>query len=184
MNYLRGAVSAISVPYQYYRDLPPINPSTLTGAIDVIVIRRQTDDGDVILTCSPFHVRFGKLQVLRPAEKKVNVSVNGNFIPFSMKIGDAGEAFFVFETDEDIPEDLVTSPILTATKNTPQEDIPSVTLNKSPEAPPVETKMPEPEFLDLNATPRNPLSMLRKRGKSYSAPQTPPLSAPEVDFPE
>ncbi|KIJ06746.1 hypothetical protein PAXINDRAFT_103243, partial [Paxillus involutus ATCC 200175] len=101
-----------------------------------------------------------------------------------MKIGDAGEAFFVFETDEDIPEDLVTSPILTATKNTPQEDIPSVTLNKSPEAPPVETKMPEPEFLDLNATPRNPLSMLRKRGKSYSAPQTPPLSAPEVDFPE
>ncbi len=37
MNYLRGAVSAISAPYQYYKDL---NPSTLTGAIDVIVIRR------------------------------------------------------------------------------------------------------------------------------------------------
>ncbi|KIK96054.1 hypothetical protein PAXRUDRAFT_826363 [Paxillus rubicundulus Ve08.2h10] len=184
MNYLRGAVSAISAPYQYYRDLPPINPSTLTGAIDVIVIRRQTDDGDVILACSPFHVRFGKLQVLRPAEKKVNVSVNGNLIPFSMKIGDAGEAFFVFETDEDIPEDLVTSPILTATKNTPQEDIPSVILNKSPQAPPVETKMPEPEFLDLNATPQNLLSTLRKRGKSYSAPQTPPLSTPEVDFPQ
>ena len=68
MNYLRGAVSAISAPYQYYKD---INPSTLTGAIDVIVIRRPTNDGDVILACSPFHVRFGKLQVLRPAEKKV-----------------------------------------------------------------------------------------------------------------
>ena len=68
MNYLRGAVSAISAPYQYYKD---INPSTLTGAIDVIVIRRPTDDGDVTLACSPFHVRFGKLQVLRPAEKKV-----------------------------------------------------------------------------------------------------------------
>lgn len=32
-----------------------------------------------------------------------------------MKIGEAGEAFFVFETDEDVPEDLMTSPILQAT---------------------------------------------------------------------
>ena len=82
MNYLRGAVSAISAPYQYYKD---INPSTLTGAIDVIVIRRpkladgnNSDsqatlalDGETELACSPFHVRFGKWQVLRPADKKV-----------------------------------------------------------------------------------------------------------------
>jgi phosphatidate phosphatase LPIN len=32
-----------------------------------------------------------------------------------MKIGEAGEAFFVFETDEDVPADLMTSPILEAT---------------------------------------------------------------------
>ncbi|KAH0840282.1 Lipin/Ned1/Smp2-domain-containing protein [Lanmaoa asiatica] len=178
MNYLLGAVSAISAPYQYYKD---INPSTLTGAIDVIVIRRPTDDGDIALACSPFHVRFGKLQVLRPAEKKVNVSVNGSPIPFSMKIGDAGEAFFVFETEEDIPEDLVTSPILTATKTTPQDEIPSVTLGKTPEVPPDAPKMPEPEFLDLNATLHDRVSTLRKRGQSYSAPQTPPL---EIDFPQ
>lgn len=73
MNYIRGAVNAISAPYQYYRDLPPINPSTLTGAIDVIVIRRTTEDGEVELACSPFHVRFGKWQVLRPGDKKVRV---------------------------------------------------------------------------------------------------------------
>jgi phosphatidate phosphatase LPIN len=71
MNYLRGAVSAISAPYQYYRDLPPINPSTLTGAIDVIVVRQVHTDGGVELSCSPFHVRFGKWQVLRPGDKKV-----------------------------------------------------------------------------------------------------------------
>ncbi|KAG9317850.1 Lipin/Ned1/Smp2-domain-containing protein [Chiua virens] len=176
MNYLRGAVSAISAPYQYYKD---INPSTLTGAIDVIVIRRQSDDGEVTLACSPFHVRFGKLQVLRPAEKKVNVSVNGNPIPFSMKIGDAGEAFFVFETEEDIPEDLVTSPILSATKTTPHDEIPVVSLGKSPEMPLAAPKMPEPEFLDLDATPQQRVSTLRKRGQSYSAPLTPPV---EVDF--
>ncbi|KAF9567364.1 LNS2-domain-containing protein [Agrocybe pediades] len=115
MNYIRGAVNAISAPYQYYKDLPPINPSTLTGAIDVIVIRRPTEDGKTELVCSPFHVRFGKWQVLRPGEKKVNVFVNGNPIPFNMKIGEAGEAFFVFETDEDVPEDLITSPIIQPT---------------------------------------------------------------------
>ena len=71
MNYLWGAVNAISAPYQYYKELPPLNPSTLTGAIDVIVIRRSTADGGSELACSPFHVRFGKWQVLRPAEKKV-----------------------------------------------------------------------------------------------------------------
>ncbi|KIM65272.1 hypothetical protein SCLCIDRAFT_113141 [Scleroderma citrinum Foug A] len=130
MNYLRGAVTAISTPYQYYKD---INPSTLTGAVDVVVVQRHTEVGDVHLACSPFHVRFGKLQVLRPADKRVNIFVNDILIPFNMKIGDAGEAFFVFETDEDIPDDLATSPLLTATLATPLEDIPPVALNaKSP----------------------------------------------------
>lgn len=71
MNYLRGALNAAS---QYYKDLPPINPATLTGAIDVIVIERRNERGDVELACSPFHVRFGKWQVLRPAEKQVCLS--------------------------------------------------------------------------------------------------------------
>lgn len=43
------------------------------------------------------------------------MQVNGHPIPFNMKIGEAGEAFFVFETEEDVPEDLITSPILQAT---------------------------------------------------------------------
>lgn len=73
MNYLRGAISTISAPYQYYKDLPPINPSTLTGAIDVIVIQRPAPDGGTELACSPFHVRFGKWQILRPGEKKVGL---------------------------------------------------------------------------------------------------------------
>lgn len=125
MNYLRGAINAAS---QYYRD---INPSTLTGAIDVIVVRRPVDPSSSTKTsstdassppleeeyaCSPFHVRFGKWQVLRPVDKKVKVLVNGKEIPFSMKIGDAGEAFFVFETEGEVPDNLITSPILEATR--------------------------------------------------------------------
>jgi phosphatidate phosphatase LPIN len=73
MNYLWGAVNAISVPYQYYKD---INPATLTGAIDVIVVRRPGFNGTIELACSPFHVRFGKWQVLRPGEKKVRMYVS------------------------------------------------------------------------------------------------------------
>ncbi|KAG1735729.1 Lipin/Ned1/Smp2-domain-containing protein [Suillus paluster] len=195
MNYIRGAVSAISAPYQYYKD---INPSTLTGAIDVIVIRRApspslsassgSPDSD-IYACSPFHVRFGKLQVLRPAEKKVNVSVNGSPIPFSMKIGDAGEAFFVFETDEDIPEDLVTSPLLSPTPE-PGELQGDFERGRSGAQPDGDGKqmdlslqMQEPEFLDLNASSgmKHPIPIhadAKPKPGSRSAPHTPPPEEP------
>ncbi|KAM0756367.1 LNS2-domain-containing protein [Meredithblackwellia eburnea MCA 4105] len=95
---------------QYYGS---INPATLTGAIDVIVVERPLDDGtgSTELACSPFHVRFGKLSVLRPIDKKVRIMVNDTKIPFYMKVGETGEAFFVFETDADVPEDLQTSPL-------------------------------------------------------------------------
>ena len=45
-----------------------INAATLTGAIDVIVV--QQEDGSY--KCSPFHVRFGKLGVLKAREKIVD----------------------------------------------------------------------------------------------------------------
>lgn len=51
---------------ELYRGL---NPATLTGGIDVIVVRQP--DGS--FQCSPFHVRFGKLGVLRSKEKVVSV---------------------------------------------------------------------------------------------------------------
>ena len=161
MNYIRGAVNVISAPYQYYRDLPPINPSTLTGAIDVIVIQRLTDNGATELACSPFHVRFGKWQVLRPGEKKVNLFVNGNPIPFNMKIGEAGEAFFVFETHDDVPADLITSPILQPTipsdaVNRPPEELVDYSHLKKDVVAEEEDQVPvEPDFLDLDAGSRN-----------------------------
>ncbi|PCH40827.1 LNS2-domain-containing protein [Wolfiporia cocos MD-104 SS10] len=171
MNYLRGAVSAISAPYQYYKDL---NPSTLTGAIDVIVVKRPVQDHDHAgssseheaqstddheLVCSPFHVRFGKWQVLRPGDKKVNVFVNGKPVPFQMKIGEAGEAFFVFETDEDIPDNLVTSPLLQATKpGQSNADVQrtgrfgaKIDADSGPDTASAAPAAQEPDFLDLNA---------------------------------
>ncbi|KAI0041313.1 LNS2-domain-containing protein [Auriscalpium vulgare] len=169
MNYLWGAVNAISAPYQYYKELPPINPATLTGAIDVIVVRKLAPDGGTELACSPFHVRFGKWQVLRPGEKKVNVSVNGKPSPFHMKIGEAGEAFFLFETEGDVPDDLITSPLLEATK--PGE--PSKSTRESSQ---------EPDFLDLDAT-ASPPSTSRLSGLSLSKPSGPSSSSNQPSDP-
>uniref|UniRef100_A0A8C2CLY3 phosphatidate phosphatase n=1 Tax=Cyprinus carpio TaxID=7962 RepID=A0A8C2CLY3_CYPCA len=42
-----------------------INQATLSGCIDVVVVRQK----DGTFQCSPFHVRFGKLGVLRSKEK-------------------------------------------------------------------------------------------------------------------
>ncbi|KAG0054539.1 hypothetical protein BGZ83_011039 [Gryganskiella cystojenkinii] len=84
-----------------------INPATLSGAIDIVVVEQSNGD----LACSPFHVRFGKLSILRPQEKVVEVTVNGRVVDFPMKVGDAGEAFFVFETEKEVPEEFATSPL-------------------------------------------------------------------------
>ncbi|OAF68904.1 hypothetical protein A3Q56_03368 [Intoshia linei] len=42
-----------------------INASTLSGAIDIIVVEQE----DKSLISSPFHVRFGKMDVLHAREK-------------------------------------------------------------------------------------------------------------------
>ena len=46
-----------------------LNSATLTGAIDVIVVEQE--DGSFL--SSPFHVRFGKLGVLKAKEKIVSI---------------------------------------------------------------------------------------------------------------
>jgi phosphatidate phosphatase LPIN len=102
MNYVRGLGSSVSTAWN------SINPATLSGAIDVVVVEQE--DGS--LACSPFHIRFGKFSLLRPSEKKVEFKINGEKQEFPMKLGDGGEAFFVFETKESIPEALQTSPLV------------------------------------------------------------------------
>lgn len=149
MQYVGKFVSTV-----YNTITPNINPATLSGAIDVIVVERTIDveetvevdaRGNVLseteqgklpeherkyktvkrqtteLASTPFHVRFGKMSVLRPGERKVTLHLNNSTdpLPFAMKVSDSGEAFFVLEIDDEdernnIPADLVTSPILSA----------------------------------------------------------------------
>ncbi|XP_014767628.1 phosphatidate phosphatase LPIN3 isoform X2 [Octopus bimaculoides] len=92
--------------FGFYKD---INPATLTGSIDVIIIQHEDDT----YSCSPFHVRFGKIGVLHAREKVVDITINGKPSDLHMKLGEAGEAFFVQEVDEptEFPPYLATSPI-------------------------------------------------------------------------
>jgi phosphatidate phosphatase LPIN len=89
------------------------------------------------LACSPFHVRFGKFSLLRPFEKKVEFKVNDIKQNYAMKLGEGGEAFFVFETTDEIPASLQTSPLVSpaSSPKVPSEDL--------------ALSLQEPDYLDL-----------------------------------
>ncbi|KAF9731178.1 hypothetical protein PMIN03_005720 [Paraphaeosphaeria minitans] len=132
MNYVRSLTSGVSKGWN------SINPATLSGAIDVIVV--ELEDGT--LACSPFHVRFGKYQILRPSDKKVVFKVNGEQQDYAMKLGEGGEAFFVFETTASIPEDMQTSPLAS----------PAASPEQKPAHEPIDPALSEPDPLELDGT--------------------------------
>lgn len=70
MNYVGQLAGQVLVTVkELYKGL---NQATLSGCIDVVVIRQP--DGTYL--CSPFHIRFGKLRVLRSREKVVSVCLS------------------------------------------------------------------------------------------------------------
>ncbi|NXC38897.1 LPIN3 phosphatase, partial [Penelope pileata] len=108
MNYVGQLAETVFVTMkELYRGL---NPATLSGCIDVVVVRQP----DNSFQCSPFHVRFGKLSVLHSKEKVVDIEINGEPVDLCMKLGDNGEAFFVQESKENegsVSSCLCTSPL-------------------------------------------------------------------------
>ena len=175
MQYVGKLMSSV-----YNTITPNINPSTLTGAIDVIVVERDVvveetttqPDGSTAtqkrttteMASTPFHVRFGKLSVLRPDERKVTLHLNGSPepLPFAMKVGENGEAFFVMKIDdaaEGVPQALVTSPIVGPASE-----------SSSP-------KNPELEPLDLGVSETSQATSAAASGPA-SAAASAPASAP------
>lgn len=84
---------------KFFSNLLDFNQATLSGCIDTIVIEHE--DGTMV--GSPFHVRFGKLKLLKSAEKEVSISVNGQDTGLKMKLGKSGEAYFL-QRVEDVPD--------------------------------------------------------------------------------
>ena len=63
----------------------------LSGAVDIVCVKQK--DGS--LNSSPFYVRFGKYQgLLKRREKEVYITVNGVTMPWSMRLGRTGVAYF------------------------------------------------------------------------------------------
>ncbi|KAK4690628.1 phosphatidate phosphatase LPIN, partial [Lecanoromycetidae sp. Uapishka_2] len=200
MQYVRSLGGSVSKTWN------SINPATLSGAIDVIVVEQDdgmpaeqrnyrafTDDFIGSLACSPFHVRFGKFSLLRPYEKKVEFKVNNVKQDYAMKLGEGGEAFFVFETSDQIPESLQTSPVISPAAS-PQSLLEQDALSQP--------TLQEPEYLDLNTyglsdrkkgapSRARPVMLDASRAKSdfdssttglatglATPPETPPANAP------
>lgn len=92
-----------------------INPATLSGAIDVVVVEQPNGE----YKSTPFHVRFGKYGVFSYSDKYVDIAVNGVEIDLKMKLADSGVAFFVEEADDEVPDYLLTSPL-------PEQDTPQI----------------------------------------------------------
>lgn len=160
MQYVGRAFDSVSKTWN------SINPATLSGAIDVIVVENEAGE----LSCSPFHVRFGILQLLRPSQKKVDFIINGKMTNLPMKLGDGGEAFFVFEAskDVDVPSDLMTSPVLSAASS------PSSSPPSSPKK--GDHALQEPEFLDITQSSPE----LSKPSPEENSSLTPNHSSPDL----
>ncbi|CAG9335804.1 unnamed protein product [Blepharisma stoltei] len=83
-------------------DVLTLKQSTLSGALDVIVIEHE----DKSLHCSPFQVRFGRLKVFFSEEKSVRLIINDKPSEIYMKLGKEGQAFFIDPKSEELNSDL------------------------------------------------------------------------------
>lgn len=85
---------------------PALQPS---GGIDVVAIKHA----DGTLSCSPFHVKLGK--TCKKGEKRlVRLRVNGNEVDVCMRLGPAGEAFFLKRIKEVPPREREYDPSFNA----------------------------------------------------------------------
>lgn len=106
----------------FFTNLFDINPSTLSGSVDIISVLQPNGT----LKASPFHVRFGKNMLLMKTNRKlVDIYINGSKTELVMKLGSAGEAYFVELTDEIGEDDIpASSPIQSESGDAePEEDI-------------------------------------------------------------
>ena len=160
MQFVGKLVTSVS---DFYRDL---NPATLTGAMDVIVVEDE-ETGE--RACTPFHVRIGKLNLMRPQDKRVDFQVNGERIEgVEMKVGEAGEAFFV------VPEDILLrdkQPGDDDALSAGEDDLSLLSTSPLPPAPASPPHNPLVALDELNLSPVKTLS---------NAPAT--LSDSEVDY--
>nr|XP_046264906.1 phosphatidate phosphatase LPIN2 isoform X2 [Scatophagus argus] len=151
-----------------------INQATLSGCIDVVVVRQR----DGTYQCSPFHVRFGKLGVLRSKEKVIDIEVNGEPVDLHMKLGDNGEAFFVQEAEQQniVPAHLATSPIPTESHLFWISEVEHRAAKDLEDDPADPEDPPEPPAPSTVATKKKKRRRKKHKGDPRREELTPPMS--------
>ena len=125
MSSLRSVRSGSQSPSSVsFGDVVTLPFPHLSGAVDIVCVRQK--DGS--LTSSPFYVRFGKYQgLLKRREKEVYITVNGVTMPWSMRLGRTGVAYFA-------PGSSTTNELVTITRKHSQELIRRQSEDSEPEA--------------------------------------------------
>lgn len=114
------------------------NTATLSGAMDIVVIEDTKGDRK----STPFHVRFGKLQLLKSRGIPIQVDLNGRPTPLRMLLGAAGEAYF-YNPPLERSSSQASSQLSQTFESDPRASVP---------LPEVEYKTEEKPFVNLNDT--------------------------------
>lgn len=118
------------------------NPSTLSGALDIVVVEHP----DGTLKSSPWHLRFGKLGLLHHTEKVITVAINGTPAPFLMYVDGKGRGQFFATQKISVPirepnQQVEFPSFPAASMSMRPKDVRSLLSNK---------KTPPPPYIKLN----------------------------------
>ncbi len=73
-----------------FKEVFNYNPSTLSGALDVIVSTTPEKE----YRSSSFHFRVGKFKAFKPHKKSITIVVNSQRSSFNMYFDEKGDAYF------------------------------------------------------------------------------------------
>jgi phosphatidate phosphatase LPIN len=149
-----GAIAggAVKVVKGIGQAVAEVNPSTLSGATDIIIV--ELPDGS--RKSSPFHVRFGKFKAVYPKDRIVDVYCNDEQASFCLRLSKSGEAHVLPTGNPGLLLSPLTSPTLSPRQSPPP---PSVPMPSSPSSSLadhavdiVETLQPQPTVPRRNVT--------------------------------
>lgn len=121
-----GAIAggAVKVVKGIGQAVTEVNPSTLSGATDIIVV--ELPDGS--RKSSPFHVRFGKFKAVYPKDRIVDVYCNDEQAAFCLRLSKSGEAHVLPTGNPGLLLSPLTSPTLSPRQSPPPPSMPNSSL--------------------------------------------------------
>lgn len=93
--------------------LSKLNPSTLSGALDIIIIEQE----DGRLYSSPWHIRVGNMSLLHHSNKIISININNQHIPIFMAVDRDGCGRFPVTQQGNQCQTSISYPIASCSKN-------------------------------------------------------------------